>query len=124
MSARQDMARLLEQWLALTQAEGGAIETAQWMRVSEIQSDKAALQKSIVETHEQWMRETPQDFADPTKHPFRVEVGRLISLESRNSELAATQMRRAQMRQQMIDEVNRNVKKIRGSYVRKPSYNV
>ena len=112
------MARLLKQWLELSQAEGSAIEAASWSRVSELQAGKAALQKSIVETQEKWVRESPGEFDDPATRPFRVEVGRLISLEARNAELLATQVRRAQTRQAMLNEVNRNVGKIRRSYVR------
>ena len=115
------MARLLEEWLALTQAEAGAIQAAAWARVSEIQAGKSALQKSLVETHEKWSRENPQELNSPAGHPFRAELGRLISLESRNGELVAAQMRRARVQQETLNLVTKNLGKIRKSYVAPPS---
>ena len=116
MSARQDMAVLLEQWLEFTQAEGIAIESAAWSQVREIQARKAALQKSLAEVERSWRREN----SGAVQKPFRAEVGRLISLETRNAELLSAQLRRAEAEQESLNDAALNLHKIQRSYVRQP----
>jgi hypothetical protein len=121
MSARKDMARLLEEWLQLTQAEGAAIQSAAWSAVKEIQARKTELQKSLAEAELNWAAENPGDTSGvPAPKPFRTEVGRLISLEARNAELLAAQLRRARAQQEALDQAYRNLRKIQRSYARKP----
>ena len=88
MSARKDIARLLEQWLQLTRDEATAIQSASWPALRDIQSRKAELQKSLSQAEKNWAAENPGE-----PKPFRAEVGRLISLVARNAELLAAQMR-------------------------------
>jgi hypothetical protein len=120
MSARKDMEECFRQWLALTLAEATAIESSAWSRVSEIQAGKAELQKTILVTQDRWAKEVPHGADSPGANPFRVEIGRLISLESRNGELLAAQLRRARVRQETVDQAQRNLNKIRGSYAYRP----
>jgi serine phosphatase RsbU (regulator of sigma subunit) len=120
MSARQDMAMLLGQWLEFTLAESSAIAAAAWSRVHEIQASKAELQRTMIDTQERWAKENPHGENSPSAYPFRAEVARLISLESRNAELVAAQQRRARARQEIMEQVQRNLRKIRGSYVNLP----
>ncbi len=121
MSARKDTARLLDQWRELTQAEGAAIQSATWPAVKEIQARKTELQKSLAEAEQNWAAENPVDAAGvPPAKPFRTEVGRLISLEARNAELLAAQLRRARARQEDLEQAYRNLRRIQRSYVRKP----
>jgi hypothetical protein len=110
------MAHLLERWLTLTQDEAVAIQDAAWMRVTEIQAGKAALQQLIIDVHERWEKENPRDLIHPETHPFRAQLGRLISLESRNAELVAVQRRRALVQQQVVEQAGRNLRKVRSSY--------
>ena len=49
MSARKELAGILEQWLQLTRVEGAAIQAALWPAVRRIQARKAALRKSLIE---------------------------------------------------------------------------
>ena len=116
MSARAELKTLLAQWLELTQAEGGAIRSASWTRVSEIQSQKAALQKSFDHAREKWAVENP---AGALLNAFQTEISRLLSLEERNKTLLAAQMRRARAEQESLHEARRNLAKIRRSYIRK-----
>jgi len=121
MSARSDLAKLLAQWLELTRAEGGAIQAAAWARVSEIQSHKAALQKSFDETREKWAGEYSGRVPAAAKaDPFRAELGRLLSLEERNRALLAAQLQRVQTEQGSLDQAYQNLRKIQRSYTRKP----
>lgn len=118
MSARTDIARLLERWLQLTQSEGAAIQSAAWPAVLEIQSRKTELKKSLAQAERNWAAENPS--ASPAAKPFRAEVGRLISLANRNAELLAAQMRRARAQQEALETASQNLRRIQRSYVRKP----
>jgi hypothetical protein len=117
MSARQDISKLLEQWHQLTQQEGGAIQSASWTRVKRIQSEKARLQKSLAAAQSQWVRQNPGP--NPDASPFRAELARLISMEARNAELLAAQVRRAEAQRQSLDHAYRNLRRIQRSYIRK-----
>jgi hypothetical protein len=117
MSARQDITVLLEQWLQLTRAEGVAIEAADWAKVREIQAGKAALHKSLAEVKRRWVRENSGE----SQKSFHAEVGRLISLETRNAERLNLQLRRARAEQDSLNDAVRNLHKIQRSYVRPPS---
>lgn len=107
------MALLLEQWLEFTQAEGAAIQSAAWAKLRVIQARKADLKKSLAEAEARWVREN----SGAVQKPFRAEVSRLISLETRNAELLAAQLRRAQAQQESLNDAGRNLRKIQRSYV-------
>lgn len=118
MNARQEMAKLLEQWLRLTQAEAGAIQSAAWPVLREMQAAKIPLQTRLTQVRAKWESENSGN--DTSKHPFHAELGRLISLETRNSELLAAQVRRAQAEKESLKEAVHNLRKIQRSYVAKP----
>ncbi|HZM03029.1 MAG TPA: hypothetical protein VFC44_08385 [Candidatus Saccharimonadales bacterium] len=119
MNARQDIARLLEQWLQLTQEEGAAIKAALWPAVKRIQAQKAALQTPLTEAAQRWAEEDSSNGGlNAALQPFRAEVGRILSLLTRNGEALAAQLRRAQAEQELLDQATRNLSKIEGSYVR------
>ena len=115
MNSRQEVDQLLGQWFRLTQAEAGAIQSASWPSVGEIQSAKAELQKSLTRALKQWTAENGRR-SMPADHPFHADVSRLISLETRNAELVAVQMRRAQLEKEMRAEGLRNLRRLRRSY--------
>jgi hypothetical protein len=117
MSAEQDIARLLGEWRELTRAEGVAIQSANWNTVQEIQSRKSDLQKSLATAEANWVAENSANQSAPK--PFRAEVARLISLEARNADLLAAQMRRARAQQETLKQAWRNLRKIQRSYVAK-----
>lgn len=121
MSARQEMATLLEQWLQLTQAEAGAIESATWPSLREFQAAKACLQRRLTQAREKWEAENPgKVLARPGKHPFHTEIGRLLSLETRNGELLAAELRRVHAQRESLNEAVRNLRNVHQSYVLKP----
>ncbi len=117
MSAQQDIARLLGEWRELSKAEGAAIQSAQWNTVREVQSRKADLQTSLAAAEAKWVAENSPNASTPK--PFRAEVARLISLEERNADLLAAQIRRARAQQETINQSWRNLRKIQRSYVAK-----
>jgi hypothetical protein len=120
MNARHDIEKFLGQWLELTQAEAGAIESAEWSEVQEIQSTKAALQKSLSAARERLMAEESGPLLAPKNDdPLRLEVGRLVSQENRNAELLAAQMRRARAEQEKRAEALRNLRRLQRSYGRR-----
>ncbi|MDB6020634.1 MAG: hypothetical protein JWQ04_491 [Pedosphaera sp.] len=107
MNARQELAGLLDQWLQLTQAEGAAIQAADWAKVREIQTTKARLQPAIAETKNKFSGAIP----------FPAQVGRLLSMETRNSELLAEQVRRVSAEKASLDQAQKNLRRIQRSYV-------
>jgi hypothetical protein len=120
MNARQDIEKYLGQWFELTQAEAGAIQSAEWTEVREIQSAKAALQKSLTAARERLMAEENSGLLAPgADEPLRAELGRLVSQESRNAELVAAQMRRARAEQEKRAESLRNLRRLQRSYGRR-----
>jgi predicted ATPase len=122
MSARQEIAGLLEQWLELTQAEAAAIRSETWPSLKEIQAAKTSLQKRLSEAREKWASESPGEaFACACKHPFFAEIARLLSLETRNAELLAARLRRACAKRESMNEAARNLRNVRQSYVVKPA---
>jgi hypothetical protein len=117
MSARQEMARLLDQWLQLTQAEAGAIQSASWAALRNIQSAKSLLQKDVARAGEKWQVENPgKPLPCGNQHPFRAELSRLLSMATRNGELLVAQLRRARARQESLDNAARNLRKIQRAY--------
>lgn len=121
MSARQDINQLLGHWRRLTDAEAGAIQSAAWAALREIQSSKSALQSTISAALEKWSAEHDGVPANTDKHPFRAEVGRLLSLETRNAELLAAQIRRAKAEKQTLADTLRNLRRLSRSYGEKPA---
>lgn len=110
MSARQELAGLLEQWHQLSQDEGAAIEAANWAKVAEIQAAKARLQPAITRQ---------KTLFTGANNPFTMQLGRLLSLEARNSELLATQLRRAVTEKAGLDQAQQNLRRLRHSYVQR-----
>jgi hypothetical protein len=117
MSARHEVNHLLGQWLELTRAEAGAIQAAAWPNVGAIQSSKAALRESLTRALDRWNLENGRATIPPN-HPFRAQVNRLLSLETRNAEIVAAQMRRVQHEQQRNAEDLRNLLRLQRSYGR------
>jgi hypothetical protein len=121
MSAQQEMASILEQWRQLTQAEAGAIQSAAWPSLREIQAAKVSLQKHLTQAGEKWEAEKPGNvLAVPRKHPFYAKLVRLLSLETRNAELLAAQLRRAHAHRESLNEAVRKLQNVHQSYVSKP----
>lgn len=119
MSARQDIEKFLGQWFELTQAEAGAIQSAEWAEVREIQTAKAALQKSLSEARERLMaEETAGLLAIGPNDNLRMQLGRLVSHENRNADLVVAQARRARADQQKQTETLRNLRRLQRSYGR------
>jgi hypothetical protein len=121
MTAQQEMAGLLEQWLQLTRAEAGAIQYATWPDLRNIQAAKASLQKLLTDAKERWNRENPgRASAPPDEHPLYTVVCRLLSMETRNAEALAAKLRQANARKESLDEAARNLRNVRQSYASKP----
>jgi hypothetical protein len=118
MSAQQDIARLLQQWLDFTQAEAGAIESSAWPALKEIQAAKSKLQRPLTDAMGKWTAQSPENSSN---HPFRAEVNQLIALEARNSERLSAQASRTRLRQESQANAVRNLRNVHRSYGRKPA---
>jgi hypothetical protein len=114
MNTRDDLSRLLEEWLRLTRAEETAIRSAAWSGLREIQAQKAELQKSIAARGSHLRRANSGKVVES----FRAKAARLISLETRNAALLAAQLGRARSQQESLAHAERNLNKIQSSYAR------
>lgn len=117
------IAKLLEQWFQLTQDEAVAIQSAAWPTLREIQAAKSLLQTRLGSAREKWESENSAHThaaSVPGKHPFHAELGRLLSMETRNAELLTAQMRRARAERESLNEAARNLRKVQHHYVLKP----
>jgi hypothetical protein len=112
MSARQDIGQLLEQWRRLTQEEAAAIQSADWPSLAQIQTAKAGLQKNL----ELERQRRSQDSPASGQPAIQAQIARLISLETRNTELLAAQTLRARAEQAALDQAQRTLRKIQRSY--------
>lgn len=119
MSAHRDITELLGEWLRLTQAEGGAIQSAEWPALRAIQSAKLELQTALDSALSRWSRETGQSPRSP-ENPFRGTVSHLLSLESRNALLLSAQVSRLLLEKQKSADGLRNLRRLRRSYVHRP----
>jgi uncharacterized protein involved in exopolysaccharide biosynthesis len=113
MSARTELAGILQQWLELTRAEGSAIQAALWPALRRIQARKGALRKSLTAAARACVAEDASAL-----RPFRAEVGRINSLLTRNAAVLAAQMARARARQESLDQAKQNLRRIQRSYAR------
>ena len=121
MSAQQEITRILEQWHQLTQAEASAIQSAAWASLKGIQAAKTDLQNQLSRAEEKWEVENPGNaFSTPGKHPFRAELGRLVSMATRNGELLVAQLRRAEAKRESLNEAFRNLRNVQRSYNLRP----
>jgi hypothetical protein len=121
MSARQEMADLLEQWLQMTRAEAGAIRSAKWASLRNIQAAKAGLQQRLTQAKEQWEAENPgKVLGGAGENAFGAEIGRLLSLETRNAELLTAKLRRAHAQRESLNEAARNLRNVHETYALRP----
>jgi len=107
MSARNELADILNELLQLTQEEGAAIAAALWPAVVRIQARKAALRHMLSAAR--------GDQAATAS--LRGEAARIISLLARNGEALTAQLDRARARQKSIDQARQNLRRIQRSYL-------
>ena len=110
MTPTEELRALYEQWRALTEEEGAALENRDWTRLTQSQTGKARLQPRIANVSRQ---------LEPAIHEreFRSMVEHLIELERRNQALLQNLQRHAQDEQQELDRSRRHLRQLHQSYV-------
>jgi len=117
MNARQMINRYLDRWLQLTQLESQAIERSDWPELTDLQTAKAALQRPLRASLDQWKARNPgADDAEGGEPFFRKIVDRLLALETQNGDLLAARKQAALERKRMVDQAARNLRMVRESY--------
>jgi len=117
MSARNELAGILRQWLKLTEEEGAAIQSAGWPAIKRIQARKAALREPLAVAMQKCARADATAGPAHSLKPFRAEAARIISLLTRNGEALGAQLRQARARQELLDQAKRNLRRIQRSYL-------
>jgi hypothetical protein len=118
MTAPEQTARLLQQWLQMTREESQAIQAGAWTQLHEIQSRKAALRQPLRQAARPCFTGRPAVPSAADALPFRAEVARLIALEAHNARLLAVRRERARYRQLHLERAAQNLRNIRRSYAR------
>ncbi|MGD0816556.1 MAG: hypothetical protein ABSA83_23440 [Verrucomicrobiota bacterium] len=118
MSARKELAGILEKWLQLTRAEGEAIQAAAWPALREIQARKAALRKSFTEVMRACAAENAGAAGKFAPRPYRAEAKRILALLTRNGAALAAKLSQAKARRELLNQADLNLRKIQRSYVR------
>jgi hypothetical protein len=119
MSAQEQLARLLQEWLQMTRAESEAIQAGAWPRLLAVQSDKSRLRRPLSEAMRQWKaRESSPSGGAPAENdkPVRAAVGRLIALEERNAQLVAGRLEKARAQRLHLERASRNLARVKQCY--------
>lgn len=113
MSARPNLAGILEQWMQLTKAEAVAIQSFNWPELKRIQTAKTALREPLAQACKQ-----AAGTGENVPGWIREKVGRIKSLLTRNAETLAARLRQARFQAETLDQAARNLQRIHQSYAR------
>jgi hypothetical protein len=113
MKARHRITLLLKEWLEMTRRESHAIQMGRWAELARIQKAKAALQEPLTAAIEQWKAENP---AEAAANPFGGDIGNLLVLESRNSELLAVRKREVREKMLLLEQALYDLRHVRSAY--------
>jgi hypothetical protein len=118
MNAKRNLVDAYGSWEQLTQAEGLAIQSEDWTRVSECQKSKHGLQQQIIHLTEAAQAECLTTGQDPQQlqGDMRRIINTLIALESRNAGLLANQRQAADLRKLDLDQATHNLRRVHKSY--------
>ena len=117
MNPRDLISRYLDRWLHLTQLESKAIERADWSELSDIQTAKAALQRPLRTSLEEWNARSSSAESNGASEPFfRKMVDHLLTLENKNADLLAARKQAALERKHLAEQAARNLRLVRDSY--------
>jgi hypothetical protein len=115
MDLRQHIAAILKRWLEMTHAENQAIRAGDWPALRKTQEAKAILRETLGQVIEKWKSASPEE---ARSRLFRDEVAKLLSLETRNSDLLAARKRQAEEKKVLLEQALYNLRRIRSSYAR------
>lgn len=118
MIAKKKLVNAYQTWEQLTEAEGAAIRSDDWPRVSECQRTKQGLQKQIIHLTEAAQAECIEIGVDrkTLEHDLRQIINSLIALESRNAEHLAQRRAAAELAKADLDQASNNLRRVQKSY--------
>lgn len=118
MSAKRNLVDAYSTWEQLSRTEGAAIQSEDWLRVSECQRNKQGLQRQIIQLTECAQAECLESGTDPKRleRDMRQIINSLIALETRNSELLASRRQAAEVYKTDLDQAAHNLRRVQKSY--------
>lgn len=118
MNCQETVNALYENWRALSEAEGEAINAGDWDRVNRCQDEKQHLQERIIKATESLQKEAVAQGLNPkrTERGLRPIVERLIALELRNQELLASRRQAAEAEKAALERSGRNLRQVHQAY--------
>jgi hypothetical protein len=117
MSAREQIADLLQQWREVSQTEFAAIQAGDWTQLRALQAAKETIQRKLTEARQTWNAENPtQPLPAAAGNPFAEQVNNLLTLETRKVQFLEARRQRLRDRQGMLRQARTNVRRLRSSY--------
>jgi isocitrate dehydrogenase kinase/phosphatase len=123
MTSLDQLLEAYAQWRECSEAEGAAIERADWPAVTLCQHSKLDLREAIIRNtacaRETWT--STGGSAAEFEARVRSVVGTLIELERRNEQALAKQRQSCQARREELEASSRNLRRLRTSYQSVPA---
>ncbi len=122
MIAKNNLVEAYHSWEQLTQAEGTAIQSDDWPRVSEYQQSKQGLQRQIIHLTEAAQAECIEAGHDTKifERDMRRIINGLIALENQNAQLISTRRASAEIVKADLDQAAHNLRRVQKSYSAPP----
>jgi hypothetical protein len=110
-----NLLRLYDYWRVLSEDEGRAIESADWIRVADCQRQKRCLQEEIEAA-------TPSQTGSPVVYAALGE--KLILLEMNNARAIAVRRETVEQEERDLEHMTRNLRQVQRAYAgdRKPAW--
>jgi hypothetical protein len=114
----RNLAGLFSDWRETTRAEAEAIVSGSWADLDRHQNRKRQLKQQIVDCTEAWQRRWPMtgETQADYEREFRPLVAELISLETRNGALLASQREAANGEIQCLDRTSQTLRGVQRAY--------
>ena len=118
MSAHHQLLKLYQQWRYLTEAEGLAIQSADWETLAEHQDDKQLLQDLIQTASDGFHAEIKScgTGGEALEKQLRQMVNDLTALELRNGRALAVQRQLAEKQEVELQKASRSLRQIQRAY--------
>jgi len=112
----RELIQLLDQWKALTEAEHEAILSEDWVRMEQVQSQKAASQKSIEASHAKLLQRVPRSQRTAIEDELGLVARELLNLESRNRDLLSEKLAETNAELKQLNKTTQSIRHVQRAY--------
>lgn len=111
-----DLFVLLDQWKALTIAEGDCIASEDWLRLDELQSQKSASQQAIETAHASLLRNISPNQRSAVEGRLKNIAKEVLHLESQNHERLTEKLTQTSTELRQLDKATRSMGRVHRAY--------